>query len=127
MCGKRINSKCVCEAFNLNAILIIISLFRLPLPVGLKVPVVCCCSLPALCTAEDEEGESWHRDYWEDVSRFKRVKITRETDSLWTSCAATHFYFCNLKSNKNKGMKAREMLYSAKFNNFLSVFINCCL
>jgi len=50
-------SKCFCEAFNLNAVLIIISLFRLPLPVALKVAVVCCCSVPAFCTAEYEEGE----------------------------------------------------------------------
>ena len=47
----------VFEAVNLYAILIIISLFGLPLPVALKMAVVCCYSEPAFCTAEDEEGE----------------------------------------------------------------------
>jgi hypothetical protein len=58
MCGKRTNSKCVCEVVNLYAILIIISLFRLPLPVALKMAEVCCCSVPAFCATEDEEGEN---------------------------------------------------------------------
>jgi hypothetical protein len=57
MCGKRTNSKCVCEGVNSIAIIIIISLFRLRLPVALKMAVACCCSVPAFCTAEDEEGE----------------------------------------------------------------------
>jgi hypothetical protein len=57
MCGKTTNSKCFCEAVNLNEIFVIISLFLLPLTVALKMAVVCCCSLPAFCTAEDEEGE----------------------------------------------------------------------
>jgi hypothetical protein len=50
--------------------------------------VVCYCSVPTFCTAEDEEGERWHRDYWEDVDRFKRV-----TNSLCTTCFASHYYF----------------------------------
>jgi hypothetical protein len=54
---KATNSKCFFEAVNLYAILVIISLFRLPLPVALKMAAVCCCSVPAFCTAEDEEGE----------------------------------------------------------------------
>jgi hypothetical protein len=54
---KRTNSKCVCEIVNINAILIVITLYRLPLLVALKLVVVCCCSVPAFCTAEDEGGE----------------------------------------------------------------------
>jgi hypothetical protein len=57
MCGKRTNSKCVFEAVKLYAILVTLSLFGLPLPVALKMTVVCCCSVSAFCTAEDEEGE----------------------------------------------------------------------
>jgi hypothetical protein len=57
MCGKRTNSKCVCEIVNLCAILVIILLFGLLLPVALTMAVVCCCSVPAFCTAEDDEGK----------------------------------------------------------------------
>ena len=53
---KSVHSKCFCEAVTLNARLVIISLFRLPMPVALKMAVVCSCSVPAFCAAEDEEG-----------------------------------------------------------------------
>jgi len=54
---KITNSNCFCEAVNLNVILVIISSFRLPLPVDLQMAVVCCSSELAFCTAEDDEGK----------------------------------------------------------------------
>jgi hypothetical protein len=54
---KAKNSKCLFEAVKRYATLVIISLFHLPLPVALKMAAVCCCSVPAFCTAEGEEGE----------------------------------------------------------------------
>ena len=85
---KTTNSKCFCEVVNLNAILVIISLFRLPLPVALQMlwPVVvqCVLSVP-LRMSKDKR---WHWHYW-DLREWKE----QETDSLWTSCAASHYYY----------------------------------
>jgi hypothetical protein len=83
---KTQNSNYFCEAANMNAILVVISLFCLPLPVAIKVALVCCCSLPAFCTAENEEGERWHWDYWEDVGRLKKMKITKDIFTLYVLC-----------------------------------------
>jgi hypothetical protein len=127
MCGKRTNSKCVCEAFNLNAILIIISLFRLPLPVALKVAVVCCCSVPTFCTAEDEEGERWHRDYWEDVGRFKRVKITRDRFTLDFLCCISFLLLLtkNWRLNKLSYLVCRNLILFCATNHPQLLFCSC--
>ena len=50
------NSQCFCEAINIFSVFVLILLFRLPMPVALKMAVVCF-SVLAFCTAEDEEGE----------------------------------------------------------------------
>jgi hypothetical protein len=73
---KTTNSKCVCEAVKLYAMLVILSLIRLPLPVALKMAVASSCSVPAFCTAEYEEGGKIAPYLLERCWWIKRVKIT---------------------------------------------------